>query len=436
MSTDSGSTNGGKDQPPQLEPTRSDQLGSQPVLQSPTPSSNPSPTTPSTAQVAPGKAKPKPKHDRPDPWRLRPLTLMRYYLPTSIHRPAVRVARKFNKIWGVNSGDWHWMANNPLPLKALNRSLWRGAEPSFDYHMMLFLSGVIASLGLLAGSTAAIIGAMIVAPLMGPITGVAFAITVANRRLLKRAGLSVLTGSLLTIATAYFICSVIGISTLNPEILARTRPTLIDLVIGLAAGAAGSFAKTRREVADALPGVAIAVALVPPLSVIGIGIAVGDWSVVSGSTLLFMTNLAGIILSGGLVFLWQDYGSIQRAKRGLTASIVVLSVLGVPLGLSLRELVIKERSQALVNNLIRREMETFEDTDIQRLRVTTNGKTMLVRIEVAAPSDTISQKQIELVHQVLEEELERPIELAVSVFPVRQFAVGESAETIQSPVRR
>lgn len=374
------------------------------------------------------KKKPKAKNDRPEPWRLRPLALMRYYLPANVNRPLIRAARRFNRFWGVNSGDWHWMANNPLPLKSLNRSLWRGADPSFNYYMLLFLSGVISTLGLLAGSTAAIIGAMIVAPLMGPITGMAFAITMGNRRLLKRSGLAVLTGAVLTVGTAYLICSVVGLNTLNSEILQRTRPTLIDLAIGLAAGAAGSFATTRREVADALPGVAIAVALVPPLSVIGIGLAFGNQSVFIGSTLLFVTNLAGIILSGGLVFIWQDYGSIKRAKRGLTASTLVIALLGIPLGLSMRDLVIEERARSLVSTLVRRETETFKNTDIRQLRVRAYRDTLNVDLEVATTVDSISANQINLVHDFLEQKLERPINLNVSIFPVREFSVEAATD--------
>ncbi|MEM8506081.1 MAG: TIGR00341 family protein [Cyanobacteria bacterium P01_D01_bin.1] len=375
----------------------------------------------------PSKSKqPKSKDDRPDPWRPRFVVWVRYYFPPSVYRPAMRVARWLGQKFAINSGDWHWMANNPMPLKSLNRSLWRNADPSFNYYMMLFLSAVISTLGLLAGSAAAIIGAMIVAPLMGPIIGMAFAITMGNRRLLKRSGLSVVTGALLTVGSAYLICSIVGLNTLNPEIVARTRPTLIDLVIGLAAGAAGAFAKTRRGVADALPGVAIAVALVPPLSVIGIGLAYGNQTVFTGSILLFATNLAGIILSGGLVFIWQDYGSLKRARRGLATSIVVLSVLGVPLGLSMRRLIVEERTRTLVGSLIRSEIETFRETDIRRLRVVSRDEIMQIELEVAAPVDSISQDQIATVHQFLESRLERPIELRVSIFPVSEFEVEPS----------
>ena len=389
-----------------------------------------------TADPEPSKPKPPAKRnleeENEDSIHKQPiLALMRYYLPESLYRPIIRTTRRLGNVLSVNQGEWHWLDQKPLPLKLLNRSLWRTAEPSANYYIMLFLSGVISTLGLLAGSTAAIIGAMIVAPLMGPIVGMAFAITMGNRRLFKRAGLSVLTGAILTIGTAYFICKVVGINTLNPEILERTRPTLLDLAIGLAAGAAGSFAKTRREVADALPGVAIAVALVPPLSVIGIGLAFQDRDVFWGSTLLFSTNLAGIILSGGLIFIWQDYGSMRRAKKGLTASTATVILLGLPLGFAMKDLIVEERARTLVSRLIRDETVTFSEADIRSLKVDSASDELQIDIEVAAVAGSIVRNQINLVHDFLEEELNRQIALSVNVLAVESFGVGPAGEAIK-----
>lgn len=358
--------------------------------------------------------------------RRSPLAWMRYHLPQHVHRPVIRAARRVGKTWGVNSGDWLWMSSKPMPLKGLNRSLWRSAEPTLSYYVMLLLSGIISSLGLLAGSAAAIIGAMIVASLMGPITAMAFAITMGNRRLLKRSLLSVISGALLTVATAYLICTLVGLNTLNPEILARTRPILIDLAIGLAAGAAGSFATTRKDISSALPGVAIAVALVPPLSVIGIGLVFESKEVITGSTLLFVTNLAGIILSGGLIFIWQDYGSLKRAKSGLSASIVVLGLLGIPLGLSMRDLIVEQRTRTLVGSLLRQETKAFDNADVRRLQVDSKHERLTVYLEVFAPLNSISEAQISQVHQFLESKLEKPITLNVSIFPVQAFSIQDA----------
>lgn len=360
------------------------------------------------------------------------LALVRYYAPQFVSTPVIQICRRLAAVWNINSGDWQWLEGKPLSLKALNRSLWRSAEPSSNYITLLFLSGVISTMGLLAGSTATIIGAMIVAPLMGPITGIAFALSVGNRRLLKRSGMSLFIGCLLTVVTAYVFASTFDLNNLNTEITSRIRPTLIDLVIALAAGAAGAFAKTRRGVADALPGVAIAVALVPPLSVIGIGLALPSDTVTFGSSILFITNLVGIIFSGVLVFVWQEYGSLTRAKGGLVVAAFTLTGLAIPLGFSLKELVVEAKTRSLVSNLIRRQTVTFSQTDIRRLQVNAEDGQLQVSLEVAAPMQSISENQIDLVHSFLETQLERPIGLDVRIIPVESYLIAPTQPKVKS----
>lgn len=325
------------------------------------------------------------------------------------------------QLWNRNRANWRWLAEKPVPIASLNRNLWRTSVPSLNFYVLLALSGAISTLGLLAGSAATIIGAMIIAPLMGPIIGIAYAMVVANRRLLRRSSFTLLTGILMTIATAMAIAHLIGLKTLNPEIMARVHPTLIDLGVAIAAGAAGAFAKSRAGIADALPGVAIAVALVPPLSVIGIGLAFGSPTVTFGATLLFLTNLIGIIFSGGVVFLYQRYGSLARARSGLVFSIVALSLLGLPLGFSLRNLLVRENVRRHVAMLISNQTLTFSHTDIRMVRVQPQGDGLLVELEVAAPWNSISERQVNLVRDFLESRLEKPTSLNVQVIPTTVF---------------
>ena len=322
------------------------------------------------------------------------------------------------KWWNNSSGDWHWLAEKPVPIASINRSLWRASVPSLSFYSLLGLSGVISTLGLLAGSTATVIGAMIIAPLMGPIIGIAYAMVMNNRRLLRRSSLTLFTGVLMTIFTSGAIAYLVGLKTFNPEILARVYPTLLDLGVALAAGAAGAIAKSRRGIADALPGVAIAVALVPPLSVVGIGWANGNRTVATGASLLFLTNLIGIIFSGGLVFLFQRYGTLARAKRGLTISIVALSLLGLPLGFSMRNLLVKENVRRSVEVLIRRKTLTFSRTDIRFVKVQPQGDGLFIELEVATDSSSVSDQQVSLVREFLEKELGKPVDLKVRLIPI------------------
>ncbi|MEC4984980.1 MAG: TIGR00341 family protein [Oscillatoria sp. PMC 1068.18] len=329
--------------------------------------------------------------------------------------------RKISDFWHSESGDWHWIVEKPRPIASLNRDLWKASVPAFSFYFLLALSSVISTLGLLAGSAATIIGAMIIAPLMGPIIGMAYSMVVANRRLLRRSSLTLFTGVVMTIVVSMAIAYLIGLRTLSEEILARVNPTLIDLGVAMAAGAAGAFAKCRRSIGDALPGVAIAVALVPPLSVIGIGLAIGSQSVTGGATLLFLTNLISIIFTGGLVFLFHRYGSLERAKKGLLVSVIAITVLGLPLGFSLKNLLIKENVRRSISVLIRRQTLTFSDKDIRTIQVVPQKDELFVEIEVAAASNAISERQVKLVRDFLEKELERPVNLQVKVIPVNYF---------------
>ncbi len=342
--------------------------------------------------------------------------------------------QKLSVLKDRHRGEWHWMESKPVPIASLNRSLWRSAESSSNYYLLLFLSGAIATFGLLSGSSATVIGAMIVAPLMGPITGIAFALIMANRRLLRRASLSLTLGSLLTVVTAALIARITGIEEMTSEILARTQPTLLDLGVALAAGAAGALAKSRRGISDALPGVAIAVALVPPLSVVGVGIAFGSAAVFGGALLLFLTNLVGIIFSGGLVFLALRYGSVQRAKRGMTIAVATLACLGIPLSLSFQDLSIKKQARISVNALIR-QSSPFSNTDIQSLEISRKDDALVVHLDVAALPNAISAEQVDQVRDLIATEMDRPVTLNVSVMPIERFVSDAPLSESQSSLR-
>lgn len=337
----------------------------------------------------------------------------------SLKKKIVIVRKKLLKIWNRESGEWHWIAEKAVPIASLNRSLWRISVPSMNFFLLLALSGIISTLGLLADSPATIIGAMIIAPMMGPILGIAYAMVVANRRLLKRSGFTLLSGVLMTVVLSVAITKAVGLRGITDEITGRAYPTLIDLGVAVSAGAAGAFAKSRRGIADALPGVAISVALVPPLSVVGIGIALGNDRVTYGSSLLFLTNLAGIIFSGGLVFLFSRYGSLARATRGLLISLFALSILGLPLAYQMRNLLIRANVRSSVAILITRQTLTFSDKDLRTVNVQQVGEILLVELEVSAPLESVSENQVRLVREFLAQQLDRPVDLTVRLIPIQ-----------------
>ncbi len=325
------------------------------------------------------------------------------------------------RLWHLDNGNWEWLKEQQVPLAELNRDIWRLSVPSFSFHFMLSLSAIIATLGLLSNSAAVIIGAMIVAPLMGPIVGMAYSTAMGNRKLLRRSSFTVFKGILLTIAVALVVTTVINIDTADTEIMSRVKPTLMDFGIATAAGAAGAFAYTRRSISSALPGVAIAVALVPPLSVVGIGLAQGERQVAVGALLLFLTNLICIVFFGSLVFLFQSYGSIDRAKKGLALSTVIMLLLSIPLTFSMRELIIKKNVRQDIQNFILYQTDAFANADINSILVTPRKGYLRVDLEIAAPLNSISQQQIDRVKQELSQAFDRDIYLDVEVIPTNNF---------------
>jgi uncharacterized hydrophobic protein (TIGR00271 family) len=165
------------------------------------------------------------------------------------------------------------------------------APLSTDFVILLAVSALLASFGLLQNSAAVVIGAMLVAPLLGPLAAASVGLVTARLGLSLRALLTLLVGAFATVGTAMVAGLVIPIGAPTSEMLARGSPSLIDLGVAVAAGVVGAYATARKDIPAALAGVAIAAALVPPLCTTGLAISIGDLDLAYGSFLLFITNI-------------------------------------------------------------------------------------------------------------------------------------------------
>ncbi len=185
--------------------------------------------------------------------------------------------------------------------------VFRSAEfTQLNYWLELFFSIGIATLGLIINSPAVVIGAMLISPLMGPIIASGLAIELGDFYLGLKAVTTVLLSILVSVSLAAALTWMLPFHTPTPEILSRVQPTILDLGVAILSGMAGAVVICRGGSGggvSALPGVAVAVALMPPLAVVGFGVGIGwDWAIVRGGGLLFLTNLVAIILSSFLVF--------------------------------------------------------------------------------------------------------------------------------------
>lgn len=195
---------------------------------------------------------------------------------------------------------------------------------------MLTLAGVIAVAGVVGDSTATVIGAMIVAPLSTPILGIGLGITTGRASLLGRSLLVVVLGAALVVAMgALFVQIVPNHADVlsNSQVLGRTSPRLSDLAAALATGLVGAIAIARRDVGDVLPGVAIAISLVPPLAVVGVCLGSGAPSLALGAFVLFLSNVVALVITAVVVLVAAGYATAGESGRRSRIYIVLAAAL-------------------------------------------------------------------------------------------------------------
>ncbi len=208
---------------------------------------------------------------------------------------------------------------------------------STHYLFMTLMSAGIAVLGLLLSSPAVVIGAMLISPLMGPIMGIGFAIATFDSYGLRRTASTLGIGVLFAIGFCAVIVLLSPLKSVTVEIAARTRPNLFDFLVALFSGLAGSYAMIRGR-HGTIVGVAIATAIMPPLAVVGYGLATLNTTVLFGSAVLFFTNLMTIAMTAAVLARLYGFASnLSPRQTGLQATLIVLSLIAltVPLALAL-----------------------------------------------------------------------------------------------------
>jgi uncharacterized hydrophobic protein (TIGR00271 family) len=297
------------------------------------------------------------------------------------------------------------------------------------FAVLMVLSSLIAGLGLVNDSAAVVIGAMLIAPLMTPLLASSAALVEGWPRRIGESVLIILLGAGLGIAVGIAIAAVIpriqAEMLLPGEILGRTEPNIVDLGIALAAGAAGAYVMIRSEAGSALPGVGIAVALVPPLATAGITFGIGRTDLATGALLLFATNWLAIVLAAGIVFALVGFGAQQDAWGRFKGSlagvvlVVVLVVLAVPLGIN----AIERWGDSHKNRVA---AETVREWDpsmvLERLVVDTTVRPTSVNLEVSGSS---APESMDALAQLLANQFEEPVFLKIRFRP--EFSAGSVA---------
>jgi len=298
----------------------------------------------------------------------------------------------------------------------------RDSSISTDFIILTILSSIIASLGLMLNSSAIIIGAMILAPLMSPILGISFSGLIYHHKLLLGSVKTIVVGVLLSCAIGALLGAVFHDVGITDEILARTKPNIMDLLVALSAGFLGAYVKIRKPLATSFPGVAISISLMPPLCVTGIGFALGRPNVYIGSSLLFLTNFVCIIFSALLAFWIVDFKHVPKKFKALLWPAICSVLLCIPLLFNFIALVEESQIKREVRYLLKSKTHTFQAVSINKVEVDSFKKPIVVTVFVNTVEPVMNANQVHLVKEYLSNKIGKPINLMVNFSPVIQVS--------------
>ena len=319
-----------------------------------------------------------------------------------------------------------------------------GVDRSWIYYVMLLVAGLIALLGLLTNSVAVVIGAMLISPLMGPIISSSLAFTIGDLTLARRAFRTIAVSVALTVAVSALVTLVSPLKEPTAEILARVRPNILDLFVAALSGVAGAVALcTKRNYLVTATGVAVATAVIPPLSVVGYGLGTWQPMLALGGFLLFFTNFVAIVLTSDLVFFILGFRtSLAESPKyshrtRLLIVTVLLSLISVPLVYTLASDVARIKDKKRVERVLKRHLNRETASRLTGYEQLPRGEELLVRATVNTVRfiERPAQREIE---QELAKWLKRPVrmELEQLIVASGQELNGGEEEPGMAPEKR
>lgn len=331
----------------------------------------------------------------------------------------------------MQTGDWLRSISAERRVE-VHEQLSEAATPGFDFFVLVVLSCAIATFGLMTDSPAVIIGAMLVAPLMSPILGLSLASVSGQPRMFERATIALLQGAGLAVVLSAglgWLGQVLPFDVLIElprELVARTRPNPFDLGVALAGGAAATYCLVQPRLSAALPGVAIATALMPPLCVVGLGLSLGQVEVWVGALLLFLTNWAAISFAGIAIFLMLGFRPHHAGLRSagpprevlVSASLVLLVT--VPLVFSSLRFVEQARQQRIIQAVIAEEVNVGLAAQLVSAEVADGAEGLHLNITIRTGQPPHHAEVVAL-QAAIAGRLQRPVALQLIVVPITRL---------------
>jgi uncharacterized hydrophobic protein (TIGR00271 family) len=313
------------------------------------------------------------------------------------------------------------------------RDVAAGVDRSWIYYLMLLMAGLIALLGLLTNSVAVVIGAMLISPLMGPIISSGLALTICDLPLARRAFQTITVSVILTLLATAFISFLSPLKEPTAEILARVRPNIYDLFVAVLSGIVGAVALcTKRNYLITATGVAVATAVIPPLSVAGYGLGTGQIMLGLGGFLLFFTNFVAIVLTSDLVFFVMGFRASHAeavpysARTRWLVIAVVLLLISIPLVYTLVVDMKKVNTAKRIERVLKKNLNKGDISHLTGYTYTSRQGRLKVRATVNTVSfiEKNNQQQIEA---ELNENLKFPVDLRLEQILVASDKLPESS---------
>jgi len=291
---------------------------------------------------------------------------------------------------------------------SLFSSLREESRLGSTFMVLLILATMIATFGLFINSSSVIIGAMLLAPLMQPIVSLSMGVLRQDSSLELFAAKTIAVGVLSVLLTAAAIAGFIPIEKMTPEMAGRLSPTTLDLFVAIASGMAAAYAKSNEKITGSLAGVAIAVALVPPIAVAGIGLGWSEWHMFSSAFLLFLTNLVGIVFAAALTFMVLGYSPIRIARRGIFTWLMISALVAIPLYHSfekMKENIAIQKTLANIHLTLHK-----QEVELSHIQLIQRNEILEVRCEVIA-SGILSPEEKKLLKEVVEKSIGKKVEV-------------------------
>ncbi|XOU94115.1 MAG: TIGR00341 family protein [Candidatus Kerfeldbacteria bacterium] len=309
------------------------------------------------------------------------------------------------------------------------------AKPDLGFVLMTVFSTIIVALGLIIDNPAVVIGGMIISPLLWPILALAIAIIKGSVSQLKKQLFTILKVTLIIFIVSFVISIFSPFLGESREVLLRTEPTLFELFIALAAGFIGTFAVAHPKLSGALAGVVAAVALVPPLSVMGILFAEGSYTLATGAALLYFTNLIAITLAAVILFLlvgvefpqWEK--TKNRAVSNISWFVIFLIIIAIPLTLVMKGVIKENKETATIKKVIE---EYTVSTKVTSLVIDHHGDIISIQTTINSPYE-ITSRHVDRLSDILIDELNSSINLIINVVPTYEANKNlEDSDTVSN----